>query len=259
MALDYCKLTVERYIQCMVNKPYSYRQSPRGNFFGLTGKDAVTFQELLTVFKSSPSDIRNGCATLLPDVISVIVNEMHRQDTERKSKTSTMDYARINYNLVEVFAFTRHPKNDGYVDTQSPRKSVGKATAKMIDRSTFEQSHEKNRLYLVYGVATKPLNEVYVRSLTHIDSMDTYVFWLLLCRDYSDNYASDQTRRIIYIDRIGSLGEERRDGEIEGITARRLRLAAPPVTAASAALRLGTRRKPEHLISIYDGDEARLV
>ncbi|KAH6924386.1 hypothetical protein HPB50_016527 [Hyalomma asiaticum] len=59
--------------------------------------------------------------------------------------------------------------------------------------------------------------------------------------------------------RIGSLGEERRDGEIEGITARRLRLAAPPVTAASAALRLGTRRKPEHSIAIYDGDEARLV
>ncbi|KAH6920191.1 hypothetical protein HPB50_028820 [Hyalomma asiaticum] len=61
------------------------------------------------------------------------------------------------------------------------------------------------------------------------------------------------------IDRIGSLGEERRDGEIEGITARRLRLAAPPVTAASAALRLGTRRKPEHPIAIYDGDEARPV
>ncbi|KAH6939759.1 hypothetical protein HPB50_021563 [Hyalomma asiaticum] len=61
------------------------------------------------------------------------------------------------------------------------------------------------------------------------------------------------------IDRIGSLGEERRDGEIEGITARRLQLAAPPVTAASAALRLGTRRKPEHPIAIYDGDEARLV
>ncbi|KAH6928326.1 hypothetical protein HPB50_014278 [Hyalomma asiaticum] len=60
-------------------------------------------------------------------------------------------------------------------------------------------------------------------------------------------------------DRIGSLGEERRDGEIEGITARRLRLAAPPVTAASAALRLGTRRKPEHPFAIYDGDEARLV
>ncbi|KAH6926442.1 hypothetical protein HPB50_018702 [Hyalomma asiaticum] len=59
--------------------------------------------------------------------------------------------------------------------------------------------------------------------------------------------------------RIGSLGEERRDGEIEGTTARRLRLAAPPVTAASAALRLGTRRKPEHPIAIYDGDEARLV
>ncbi|KAH6930925.1 hypothetical protein HPB50_021027 [Hyalomma asiaticum] len=62
-----------------------------------------------------------------------------------------------------------------------------------------------------------------------------------------------------YVDRIGSLGEERRDGEIEGITARRLRLAAPPVTAASAALRLGTRRKPEHPIAIYDGDEVRLV
>ncbi|KAH6923795.1 hypothetical protein HPB50_007116 [Hyalomma asiaticum] len=61
------------------------------------------------------------------------------------------------------------------------------------------------------------------------------------------------------VDRIGSLGEERRDGEIEGITARRLRLAAPPVTAASAALRLGTRRKPEHPIAIYDGDDARLV
>ncbi|KAH6926050.1 hypothetical protein HPB50_013486 [Hyalomma asiaticum] len=61
------------------------------------------------------------------------------------------------------------------------------------------------------------------------------------------------------VDRIGSLGEERRDGEIEGITARRLRLAAPPVTAASAALRLGTRRKPEHPIAIYDGDEARLL
>ncbi|KAH6948321.1 hypothetical protein HPB50_023429 [Hyalomma asiaticum] len=65
------------------------------------------------------------------------------------------------------------------------------------------------------------------------------------------------TRRTI--DRIGSLGEERRDGEIEGITARWLRLAAPPVTAASAALRLGARRKPEHPIAIYDGDEARLV
>ncbi|KAH6929203.1 hypothetical protein HPB50_024159 [Hyalomma asiaticum] len=61
------------------------------------------------------------------------------------------------------------------------------------------------------------------------------------------------------VDRIGSLGEERRDGEIEGITARRLRLAAPPVTAASAALRLGTRRKPEHPFALYDGDEARLV
>ncbi|KAH6919877.1 hypothetical protein HPB50_029134 [Hyalomma asiaticum] len=61
------------------------------------------------------------------------------------------------------------------------------------------------------------------------------------------------------VDRIGSLGEERRDGEIEGITARRLRLAAPPVTAASAALRLWTRRKPEHPIALYDGDEARLV
>ncbi|KAH6924379.1 hypothetical protein HPB50_016378 [Hyalomma asiaticum] len=61
------------------------------------------------------------------------------------------------------------------------------------------------------------------------------------------------------VDRISSLGEERRDGEIEGITARRLRVAAPPVTAATAALRPGTRRKPEHPIAIYDGDEARLV
>ncbi|KAH6947499.1 hypothetical protein HPB50_019575 [Hyalomma asiaticum] len=67
------------------------------------------------------------------------------------------------------------------------------------------------------------------------------------------------TLPVLPVDRIGSLGEERRDGEIEGITARRLRLAAPPVTAASAALRLGTRWKPEHPIAIYDGDEARLV
>ncbi|KAH6920854.1 hypothetical protein HPB50_028158 [Hyalomma asiaticum] len=71
--------------------------------------------------------------------------------------------------------------------------------------------------------------------------------------------AQSQTSGLASHDRIGSLGEERRGGEIEGITARRLRLAAPPVTAASAALRLGTRRKPEHPIAIYDGDEARLV
>ncbi|KAH6942981.1 hypothetical protein HPB50_013265 [Hyalomma asiaticum] len=84
---------------------------------------------------------------------------------------------------------------------------------------------------------------------------------LLWLRDLRhQNTLTPQIIALLYdVDRIGSLGEERRDREIEGITARRLRLAAPPVTAASAALRLGTRRKPEHPVAIYDGDEARLV
>ncbi|KAH6921700.1 hypothetical protein HPB50_004118 [Hyalomma asiaticum] len=97
--------------------------------------------------------------------------------------------------------------------------------------------------------APEQLQEIRKTTLAHI-----------LC-DNCYSLSSVQIRTVFRPDvtAIGSLGEERRDGEIEGITARRLRLAAPPVTAASAALRLGTRRKPEHPIAIYDGDEARLV